>query len=326
MNGFRFFICFTLLFLFGFTFGHLFGGRQAMAVEVSSGTLEKFEPFESKYFEDKPVYVWLPDGYSKQANSEKTGKRYAVLYMHDAQMLFDANSTWNGQAWDVDDIASELMATGNVRDFIVVASFNGNYKDRGRRRDQYFPQKVFESMSEEQQATLLAQKNGTTPVFAGAIESDNYLKFLVEELKPFVDFRYTTQPDKDNTFVMGSSMGGLISLYAISEYPEVFGGAGCLSTHWIGGNPGIGDFVPEAFVSYMQKHLPDPQSHKIYFDLGTETLDKFYPRYQSMADEVMRNKGYDYRNWITNTYVGDAHEESYWRKRLHIPLLFLLGK
>lgn len=285
------------------------------AVEVSKGTLEKFDPFLSEYFEDKPVHVWLPEGY-------KATNKYAVLYMHDAQMLFDASTTWNGQAWEVDDVASELMALGKVRDFIVVAAFNGNYKDRGRRRDQYFPQKVFESMTEAQQKRMFAQSS----VFAGKIESDNYLKFLVEELKPFIDKRYSTLTDKDNTFVMGSSMGGLISLYAISEYPEVFGGAGCLSTHWVGGNPGIGDFVPEAFVRYMAQSLPDPKSHKIYFDLGTETLDRYYPPYQAMADDVMRSKGYDYRNWITNTYVGDAHDEISWRGRLHIPLLFLLGK
>lgn len=288
-------------------------------MEVSSGRLDTIAPFPSKLFADKPVYIWLPEGYSNQ-------KKYAVLYMHDAQMLFDAKTTWNGQAWEVDEVASRLMQEGKVRDFIVVAAVNGNYKDRGQRRDQYFPQKVFGSLSPEQQTHLFAQKSGTRTVFAGEIESDNYLKFLVDEVKPFIDKNYSVYTDVGNTFVMGSSMGGLISLYAISEYPEIFGGAGCLSTHWIGGNPEISDYVPPAFVAYMQEHLPDPASHKIYFDLGTETLDQHYPAFQANADQAMREKGFDHRNWITNTYVGDAHDEVSWQKRLHIPLLFLLGK
>ena len=66
----------------------------------------------------------------------------------------------------------------------------------------------------------------------GKLVSDNYLKFLVEELKPFVDKTYRTHPDRANTLVMGSSMGGMISAYAIAEYPDVFGGAACLSTDW----------------------------------------------------------------------------------------------
>ena len=289
------------------------------AVEVSSGTLKKLEPFGSELFPQKNVFIWLPEGYS-------TTKKYAVLYMHDAQNLFDADSTWNKQAWDVDDVGTELMAQGRVKDFIVVAAFNGNHNGKFARRNEYFPQKVFESLTPQWQQRLVSATSYNQPLFQGEIRSDDYLKFLTQELKPYVDKHYSVHTDKDNTFVMGSSMGGLISLYAISEYPDIFGGAACLSTHWPGGNPEADSPIPEAFAAYMRENLPVPDSHKIYFDLGTETLDQYYPPYQALADKVMREKGYDYQNWITNTFVGDGHEERFWQARLHIPLLFLLGQ
>ncbi|MDW8466083.1 MAG: alpha/beta hydrolase-fold protein [Chloroherpetonaceae bacterium] len=151
------------------------------------------------------------------------------------------------------------------------------------------------------------------------MQSDNYLRFLVEELKPFIDSTYRTRPEQSHTFIMGSSMGGLISLYAICEYPHIFGGAACLSTHF--------PAADGAVIEYMKSHLPDPATHKIYFDYGTETLDAQYEPYQQRADAVMRQRGFiEGKNWITRKFPGDEHSERAWRKRVHIPLLFLLGK
>jgi enterochelin esterase-like enzyme len=125
---------------------------------------------------------------------------------------------------------------------------------------------------------------------------------------------------------MGSSMGGLISIYAISEYPDVFGGAACLSTHW----PGIFSLhdnpIPEAFYAYLDEHLPNPKTHKIYFDFGTETLDAMYAPLQAKVDTIMRDKGYSAANWKTMRFEGAAHTESAWQNRLHIPLQFLFEK
>ena len=156
--------------------------------------------------------------------------------------------------------------------------------------------------------------------------SDLYLKFLVTELKPFIDKRFATAADKDNTFIAGSSMGGLISLYAICEYPKVFGGAACLSTHW----PGIfaveNNPIPDAFFAYMRKQLPDPKTHRIYFDYGDQTLDALYPPLQKRADAIMTEKGFTAANWSTQFFPGKNHSEAAWSERLHIPMEFLLRK
>jgi predicted alpha/beta superfamily hydrolase len=141
---------------------------------------------------------------------------------------------------------------------------------------------------------------------------------IVEELKPFVDGNYRTLPGRNDIFIMGSSMGGLISLYAVCEYPNVFGGAGCVSTHWPAGR-GI-------VIDYFRKHVPVPGEHKFYFDYGTETIDSLYEPYQKQIDEIMLGAGY--RNnidWLTVKYEGDEHSERAWRRRVNIPIFFLIS-
>jgi hypothetical protein len=100
-------------------------------------------------------------------------------------------------------------------------------------------------------------------------------------------------------------MGGLISLYALCEYPNVFGGAACISTHWIGGWPPPVAYIPNGFYEYLKNTLPDPKNHKIYFDYGTETLDQYYKPYQLEVDKIMTAKGYTASRWITKEFVGE---------------------
>jgi len=284
--------------------------------KVSSGTIKHYEKFESKYVIPRNVDVWLPDGYDSK-------KKYAVLYMHDGKGLYDSAIMWNKQEWGVDEVLGRLVEEGKVKNCIVVGAWNSE----GTRHPEYFPQKPYESLSQVERDTITAQlqKMGRTKEIFKPI-SDNYLKFLVEELKPFIDKNFSTKTDAKNTFVAGSSMGGLISMYAICEYPNVFGGAACLSTHWPGTFKVEGNPIPDAFFNYLSKNLPNPKSHKLYFDYGDQTLDALYPPLQKKADEVIKSKGYTAKNWITMFFSGENHSEKAWNKRLDIPLLFLLKK
>jgi len=284
--------------------------------KASSGRIDKYEDFPSKFVTSRNVEVWLPNGYSPK-------KKYAVLYMHDGQMLYDASTSWNKQAWDVDDVASKLIQEGKVQDMIVVGVWNGG---KTRHAD-YFPQKPFESMTVDQKDFVIKQLQNmgrTTETFQPG--SDNYLKFMVAELKPFIDKKYSVYTDRKHTFIAGSSMGGLISMYAICEYPQIFGGAACLSTHWPGTFSVENNPVPEAFVTYLKGNLPNPKTHKIYFDYGDQTLDTLYPPLQKKVDEVMKSKGFTEKNWITRFFPGDDHSEKSWNRRLSVPLEFLLKK
>jgi enterochelin esterase-like enzyme len=284
--------------------------------KVNSGTIIRYDDFESAYVTSRNVDVWLPAGYSSQ-------KKYPVLYMHDGQMLFDSTTTWNKQEWRVDETITRLVAEGKIKNCIVVGIWNGGIT----RHPDYFPQKPFESLKQVEKDSIGAQlqRAGRTNLSFHPF-SDNYLRFIVKELKPFIDSAYSTKSNKKNTFIAGSSMGGLISMYAVCEYPEVFGGAACLSTHWPGTFNTENNPVPGAILQYMQSHLPNPRNHKIYFDYGDQTLDALYPPLQKKADEVMRQAGYKSNNWITKFFPGEEHSEKAWAKRLALPLIFLLKK
>jgi enterochelin esterase-like enzyme len=287
----------------------------AQLPKPSSGRIIRTENFSSKHVPARNVDVWLPDNYT-------ASKKYAVLYMHDGQMLFDSSITWNKQEWGVDETLNQLMQQNKIRDCIVVGIWNGGKS----RHPEYFPQKPFEALSkEEQQLVYSAYRSGGQSIFSGLpISSDNYLKFLVEELKPFIDKNYSTKTDASNTFVAGSSMGGLISLYALCEYPTIFGGAACLSTHWPGLFSMENNPVPAVFFSYLKNHLPSAKQHRIYFDHGTETLDSMYASLQLQVDAIMKQKKYRPSNWISRSWPGQDHSEKSWRSRLDIPITFLL--
>jgi enterochelin esterase-like enzyme len=159
--------------------------------QVSSGKLDVYKDFSSKYVTARTIEVWLPDNYNFNT-------KYAVLQMHDGQMLFDEKTTWNKQSWNVDETAIKLIQNKITKPFIVV----GIYNDGKNRHADYFPQKPFEKLSSNEKELVSKQLkvNGRTiedfkPNF------DNYLKFLVHELKPKIDKTYHVAPDKNNTFI-----------------------------------------------------------------------------------------------------------------------------
>jgi enterochelin esterase-like enzyme len=281
----------------------------AQTAQVSTGTAVRIEKFRSAYVDARNVDIWLPKTYD--------GKRkHAVVYMHDGQMLFDSTNTWNKSEWRVDETLGRLIANKKINNCIVVGIWNNGDK----RHEEYLPQEAVEDLPEHERKKLMLTDT-TMPA------SDNYLKFIVHELKPYVDSAYNTYPDVKHTVIAGSSMGGLISLYAICEYPEIFGGAACISTHWPGRRPPYDETVfSDALLEYLERSLPSPKSHKIYFDHGTINTDSFYKPSQVKADAIMESKGYTKDNWITREFHGEDHSERDWAERFHIPMIFLLGK
>jgi enterochelin esterase-like enzyme len=279
-------------------------------VNVSSGMVKRLEKFASKYVDPRNIDVWMPDGYSSK-------KKYAVLYMHDGAGLFDATKTWNKQEWGVDETLGKLIKDGKVRDTIVVGVWNnGKF-----RHSEYFPQKTLAELSAETRDFITSKSLENKP------QSDNYLKFLVEELKPYIDKNFSTKKDVKNTFIAGSSMGGLISIYAICEYPNIFGGAAGISTHLpmiIDPKTPNVESVSLSFRNYLEKNLPKANSRKIYFDYGDKTIDAYYPPLQKKVDEIMTAKGWSEKSWITKFFPGEEHSEKSWSKRLDVPLEFLL--
>ena len=267
------------------------------------GHLDHHPDFPSRYVMPRNVDIWLPPNYHEGGTDQ-----FPVLYMHDGQNLFDPKTSFIGVDWGVHEAMFRLIGEDKVRGTIVVGIWN-----TANRFQEYLPNKLFEISSETATKVKIDNKSYTQPL------SDHYLRFVIDELKPFVDQNYQTMAGRSDTFMMGSSMGGLVSLYALCEYPGVFGGIGCLSTHW--------PAVDGVLIGYLERTLPKPGDHKVYFDYGTRTLDVSYERYQRQVDNVVKTIGYiKGKDWITQKFEGAEHSERSWRDRVHIPLTFLLGK
>lgn len=236
------------------------------------------------------VDVWLPPGYDSEGTN-----RYPVIYAHDGQNLFDPATAYTGVDWGLHEALERLIVQEQVRAAILVGIWN-----TPARVPEYLPRRPLRR----------SQRDG--------VLSDDYLRFLVAELKPLIDTTYRTLPTAPDTSILGSSMGGLISLYALCEYPQVFGGAACLSTHW--------PILADRSLPYLRRALPPSGRHKLYFDYGTGKGDEAYEAYQKKVDRLLQRRGYQAGlDWQTLRFAGDEHSELAWRKRVHLPLAFLLG-
>jgi len=284
-------------------------------VHVSAGSIVDLGILQSKYADPRRVVVWLPSGYGA------TGQKYAVLYMHDGQNLFDTATAGYGMEWQIDETLDRLIREKAVRPTIVVGIWN-----TPKRLQEYVPSKAFNGLPPNYRQKVRA-------LYGGDPLSDNYLKFIVRELKPMIDRRFNVKTDRANTVMMGSSMGALISLYAIDEYPDLFGAAGMMSTHWplviAPDNKPISDeeyeTVSSTFARYLSRALPDPATHTLYFDHGSETLDAVYARYQARVDAVVAKHGYrQWSNDLSLSFPGEKHNEISWASRVAVPLQFLL--
>ena len=273
---------------------------QTIELSDATGFLERYADVAIAGLLPRHVDVWLPANYH---SSEET---FPVIYMHDGQNLFDPALAYIGIDMGVDEAIENLIASQTINGAIVVGIWNSEQRIRD-----YLPAKPFYSSSKAMQAQFVAAVGGE-PL------SDHYLAWMVNELKPQIDATYRTDPEPEATRMMGASMGGLISLYALVQYPEVFGNAGCLSTHWpIGGS---------ALVEWFGKRLPEPGEHRIYFDFGTEDLDAEYEPFQREMDGFMHAAGYRQGDdWLTKKFIGAGHSEQAWRERAELPLAFVLG-
>ncbi|WP_232194530.1 alpha/beta hydrolase [Thermococcus sp. PK] len=229
---------------------------------------------------ERRIWVYLPPDYNQ------SDRRYPVLYMHDGQNLLDQATSFAGE-WQVDETLERLFEEKGFA-IIVVGIDNGGEK----RIDEYAPWVNAEY-----------ERGG---------EGDAYVRFIVETLKPYIDSHYRTLPDE--TGIMGSSLGGLISLYAGFKYPEVFKYVGAMSpAFWF--NPEIYEFVKNSTVG----------PKKIYIDWGTLELkgsNASAEIYEKL--EILKEKGYiEGVNLLIVIEEGAAHNEYYWARRFPNAVLWL---
>ena len=298
------------LILFGlFSTYILQGAEENLALPVPSvayGKIVRFSDFPSAHVNPRTIDVLLPNGYTPK-------KTYPVVYMHDGQMLFDDTHTWNHQEWGVDEVLAEYE--DSLRPSIIVAIWNID----NLRRAEYFPEKALQFIPDSIREAF------TTIELHGKPLADEYLLFITSELKPFIEKMFSASSSPKDNFMMGSSMGGLISLYAMSEYPHYFGGIAGLSTHWPGSLIVKDESIPKAILTYFEQHVPPAFADKLlYVDSGTEGLDAMYKPHLERMNAIASLHGYDNDHYWSLMEEGADHNEEAWRARLHIPLQFLL--
>ncbi len=230
---------------------------------------------------DRDILIWLPPGYHDQP-----ARRYPVLYLQDGQNKFDPATSFAGEDWNVDGIATGLIERGEIAPFIMVAIYNST-----ERVQEYNP----------------LHKKG-----------QRYGRFLVEELMPAIAQHFRTAGGRSNA-VMGSSMGGLISLALLLWYPQHFFGSAALSPSlwvlWREGGP----------LAWLRRFAPLPQPSRLYLDHGTVGYEG---RGASLAQSVIehfRRNGFPEERLHYHTAEGGEHNEVSWRARVDRPLRFLFA-
>jgi len=279
----------------------------AQTLTPGKGRIQRFKNFPSSQVTPRNVDVWLPDGYPKFGP-------YAVLYMHDGQNLFDSTTSISGVSWNADRIAMALMSERKTKQFIIVGIHSSPKQSL-----EYTPQGLINELSDELRIEFQEE-------FQGDVLSDAYLLFIVKELKPVIDNSFYTERSKEYTCIAGSRRGGLISLYALCQYPNVFGTAACISTHWPVSLNQNNPAYSKAMINYLNKKLPSFENHRLYFDFGSETLDIQNKPYQLEIDALLKSKGYSKKNWITKEYPGAEHHENAWQSRFSDVLKFIMPR
>ena len=252
---------------------------------MSSGQLRKHEQFRSRFLRNqRDLIVYTPPGYV-----DPPTRRFPVLYLHDGQNLFDgATSFIPGQDWHVGQTADECIHARTVEPLIIV----GMYNTKARIRE-YTPTHV--------------------PKLGGG-RADRYAKFLIEEVKPFVEREYRTLPGPQNTGIGGSSLGGLVSLYLGLKHCTIFGKIAALS-------PSVwwNQLVIHRFVKSMHFE-PRP---RIWLDIGTREGPRIVQDVEQFRDVLLEKGWRPEKDLHYERVVGGEHKEAAWAQRVQPFLQFL---
>jgi enterochelin esterase-like enzyme len=275
------------------------------------GRYERYTAVSGPDLTPRDVVVFVPEGVPSAYG-------YAVLYMHDAQNLFDPNTSMAHEPWAVD------QATAEGRYPLMIVAIDNT----AQRWPEYMPTTAYDAWPESLKADALGKQS--PPI------ADRYVDFLAGELKTFIDSHYPTRRDAAHTFIAGSSMGGLVSVYAMERHPEVYGRAAGLSTHWpsttnfalYGQGPASADpklsVIANTTVDTLVEHLPDPAQHRLWVDYGDQTLDQFYAPYAERFKAYAQERGWG-SSLTMRFYPGASHAEPSWRARFPDVLAFFFA-
>lgn len=257
--------------------------RKQLENRLASGRLERFD------FDNHRVDVWIPASLHAKT---------PVLVMHDGRNIFDEKDSFTGKTWEVIPAIRDEVRADNP---VVIAVWG--LSDETRLRE-LAPQQILDRHPE-----FWDPLPPEYLVNRGDGFGDSYVSLISNAIVPYVLERFEIQHSPDRTAIMGSSMGGLMSLYAMSKRPEVFGTAICFSTHW--------PFGAQVMVDELIELLPEGGKNRVWTDCGNIELDALYPPLHAMAVERLRAKGYSEPEGLAVAiYPYTGHHESYWARRV----------
>ena len=279
---------------------------QSNTVESINENITRLAQVQADGLLPRNVDIWVP-----QAYLDDPELRVPVLYMHDGQNLFFPEESYTGNTWEVAREIENQIQKGSIPPCMVVGIWNT--KDRWA---EYVPEQPFSTFPQDVQDRMTAAE--------GAPKSDRYLDWLVNDLKPVIDKEFRTLTDPANTFIMGSSMGGLISLYAFVRYPQIFGGAAALSPHWPIQGSTPDPEATEAMIKFLTDNMPSLEGKHLYLDHGDQGLDAEYQVWQTTFARFMGMRGFiNGKDFISLKFPGDNHNEKDWARRFYQPLVYL---
>lgn len=256
---------------------------------------------------ERRVDVWLP----KMGGAQQS---LALVLAQDGQNIFDPSTAYGGQSWEMHLAVQRLLDSQQIRPCMVVGIWNSP-----NRFNEYLPSVALAGLDSTARAILQAER-------MAAPQSDAYVAWIDQVLLPFLASTYPISTQAEDRFLIGSSMGGLISSYLLAQLPSVFGGAMCLSTHWpLSLKVNELDFSAP-YRRWLLTQAPVLQHKRLYMDHGDLTLDSFYAIHQQAFDAVWQSQTAFPANYRSLSFEQAAHNEASWRERLHIPLLFMLAR
>lgn len=268
-------------------------------VTPCSGRVECRSIFSPELGKTMLFDVFLPEQYGHQP--------MPVMYVHDGQNVFDSTHTWMHQEWQIDEAVMRLGNQGEIRTPIVVAIYND--ADRGI---DYMPANYYDFLPDDEREKGLNLEGFDVP----EPHSKAYLDFICHTLKPYIDSLYCTLPNRENTALMGSSMGALVSIYAAAYCPEYFGCCMGLSFPAL---DQIWNLQQSALLANTDTLT------RLYIDTGDAGLDaEFFPAFYEI-EPILRANGYSDRNLLIRVFPGEDHNETCWARRVEIPIKWAFG-
>ncbi|NOT37231.1 MAG: hypothetical protein HOP11_07615 [Saprospiraceae bacterium] len=276
--------------------------QEILPVELDSGqVIYRISNFQSAYVAPRSIEIYLPPDYDSV-------KKYRVLYLQDGQNLFDNTVAFENYAMGLHTILKSL----EIDDIIIVGIWNTTLRFR-----EYLPSNFYVALTSNNKKFIKKE-------YGGSALGSLYSQFLIQELIPFIENKFSIDSSRNSRGIGGISMGGLISFYLGLTNPDLFGMVVCLSTHWPLSVIKNKDSIYKDYFNFIEKNIEGLKESKLYFDYGTENLDSWYENPNELLEVLLKERGmYEEDKVVIRKFSGHSHNMRDWQQRIGPAIQFV---